>query len=64
MSKSEQVNKITTEMAEHFCDNLCKYPYICDQDNLDVICSNCMMGKFICDILNAVSKQEEPYGEN
>lgn len=52
-----EMDKITTELAEFFCDNLCKYPMIVhDQELLDNCCAECPMGKYICDILNAYSR--------
>lgn len=47
------MDKITTEMAEHLCDNLCKYPcQVSDQEKLEDICMECKMADFICKILN------------
>ena len=47
-----KMDKITTEFAEHICDNLCRYPHMADGKSLEIICSECKIGKFICDILN------------
>ena len=48
------MDKLTTEMMEHICDNLCMHPNRVGQtqDELDDICAECKMGKFVCDILN------------
>lgn len=47
------MEQITDEMAEWICDKVCKYPAtVSDQGELDAICGNCPMGKFVCDILN------------
>lgn len=48
------MDKLTTEMMEHICDNLCKHPIRegQTQDELEDICAECKMGKFVCDILN------------
>lgn len=52
--KNTDIDQITTEMMEHICDNICKHPGNAkDQDELDWICADCKMGKFVCDILNA-----------
>lgn len=60
--KSVKLDDLTTDMAEHICDNLCKYPEVyngnhaglpeCDGVPLEDICTECKMGKYICDILN------------
>ena len=55
--KNTDIDKITTEMMEHICDNLCKHPINAkDQDELDEICSSCQMGQFVCDILNTYNR--------
>ena len=51
--KNTDMDQITTEMMEYICDNQCKHPYNAeDQEELDDICAECEMAKFICDILN------------
>lgn len=54
------MDAITTEMMEHICDNICKHPCRTDidQEELEEICADCKMGKFVCDILNQYNKQE------
>lgn len=48
------LDKITTEMMEHICDNLCRFPKDCnDQEETDSLCAECKMGRFVCDILNS-----------
>jgi hypothetical protein len=47
---------IITEMAEHICDNLCRFPREMDQEELDEHCCECKMGQFICDIQNEYNK--------
>lgn len=54
MSEENKMDKITSEMMEHICDNLCKNPKqlgISEQE-LEEICLECKMGKYVCDILN------------
>ena len=47
-------------MMEHVCDNLCFIPKnIADQEELDCICAECKMGKFVCDILNCNSNMKD-----
>lgn len=47
------MDQLTTEMAEYFCDKLCVHPKVeTNQKNLDKICDDCKVRKFICDILN------------
>lgn len=49
----KDLNIITTEMMEHICDNLCWYlEEIKDPEELERICAECKMGKFVCDIIN------------
>lgn len=56
-TKETGMDKLTTGMAEHICDNLCKYPMECqDKESLEEICCDCRMGQFICDILNEYNK--------
>lgn len=58
------MDKLTTEMMEHICDNLCKHPSQAkDQDELDWICADCKMGKFVCDILNTYNRQMQQLTE-
>lgn len=51
-----KMDKITTEFAEHICDNLCRYPHMADGKSLEIICSEYKIGKFICDILNEYNR--------
>ena len=48
------MDKLTTEMMEHICDNICKHPNRVgiSQEELENICAECQMGRFVCDILN------------
>ena len=52
------MDKLTTEMMEHICDNICMHPIRVGQtqDELDDICAECRMGKFVCDILNTYNR--------
>ena len=54
MTKTEEtwMDGITTEMMEHICDNLCKYPDQLSEMELEDKCAECKMGRFVCDILN------------
>ena len=60
------MEKLTTEMMEHICDNICKYPCnIKDVEKLEDICAECKMGQFVCDILNAYNRlQQASYDVN
>lgn len=52
-----QMDKITTEMAEHICDSLCRYPItIRSEEMLYDVCCECHLGKYICDILNEYNR--------
>lgn len=50
------MEKITTEFAEYICNKLCKYPCVCDQEELDEYCAECKMVEFICNICNCYNK--------
>ena len=52
MSEQTKMDKIITEMAEHICDHLCRFPREMEQEELDEHCADCKMEQFICDILN------------
>lgn len=58
MPKTEEtwMDGITTEMMEHICDNLCKYPDQLSGEELEDKCAECKMGRFVCDILNQYNK--------
>lgn len=59
MPKTEEtwMDGITTEMMEHICDNLCKYPDQLSEEELEDKCTtDCKMGRFVCDILNQYNK--------
>lgn len=58
--KHTDIDKLTTEMMEHICDNLCKHPTKAkDQEELDEICSSCQMGQFVCDVLNTYNRLKD-----
>lgn len=46
------INQITTETAEHICDELCRHPGGMTEKELEEICCECKLGQYICDILN------------
>lgn len=58
MPKTEEtwMDGITTEMMEHICDNLCRYPDQLSGMELEDKCAECKMGRFVCDILNQYNK--------
>lgn len=58
MPKTEEtwMDGITTEMMEHICDSLCKYPDQLNRIELEDKCAECKMGRFVCDILNQYNK--------
>lgn len=48
----EKTKLVFTKIMEHTCDNLCKYPtQATEQEELDNICHECEIGKFICEVL-------------
>lgn len=61
MTKTEEtwMDGITTEMMEHICDNLCKYPDQLSEMELEDKCAECKMGRFVCDILNQYNKAND-----
>lgn len=36
---------VTDEIKARFCDEYCKYPYECGQEELDGICVNCLLNE-------------------
>lgn len=56
MSEQNQMDAITTELAEHICDKLCRFPREMEQEELDEHCDDCKMDQFICDILNEYNR--------
>lgn len=51
------MDTMTTNMMEHICDNLCKYPCsTASEEELEEICAGCKMGQFICGILNEYNR--------
>ena len=56
MMGETKMDKLTTEFAEHICDNLCQYPNILNEEELEDKCLECKMGAFICDILNEYNR--------
>lgn len=53
-----KIEEITTEMMEHVCDKLCKYPVeTMDQEELEDICCECEMGRFSSELLNFDKKE-------
>ena len=48
MPKTEEtwMDGITTEMMEHICDNLCRYPDQLSEMELEDKCAECKMGRF------------------
>lgn len=57
-NEESAMDRITTEMAEHICDNICKYPCMKFEGDecLEDICAECKMGQFICGILNEYNR--------
>jgi len=52
VSQENKMDTITTEMMEHICDHLCRFPREMSQEELDEHCCGCKMGQYVCDILN------------
>ena len=55
--EESEMDKITTELAEWTCDQICIYPQkIHDEEMLANICCECALGSYICQILNLYNK--------
>jgi hypothetical protein len=55
-----RMDRITTRMMEHICDNLCKYPDQLSEEELEDKCTtDCKIGKYVCAILNHHNKCKE-----
>lgn len=52
MSEQTKMDQITTEMTEHICDKLCRFPREMEQEELEEHCCECKMGEFMNSILN------------
>jgi hypothetical protein len=53
MAKQNEMEKVVTPMMEDICDQFCKYPYkVRNEGDLEEICAECQMGKYVCLILN------------
>lgn len=51
------------ETAEKFCDNYCKYPYLCkSQDELDEVCDHCEVIDTLVNFFNNFKKDENGQG--
>lgn len=50
----DRIEAITNEMAEYFCSSLCRNPHSdgLSQEELENICMECKMSRYICGILN------------
>lgn len=58
MNEQTKMDKLVTEMAEHICDKLCKYPGMKFEGDecIEDICCDCKMEQFVCDILNTYNE--------
>lgn len=50
------MDALTTEMMEHICDHLCRFPRDMEQEELDEHCCECRMGQYVRDILNEYNR--------
>lgn len=45
------MDKITTEIMEYICDNLCKYPCTCrSEEHLQEVCDECQVEEYLTNI--------------
>lgn len=52
-----EMQRITTELAEWTCDQICIYPQkIHNEEMLADICCECALGSYICQIINLYNK--------
>lgn len=57
----ENLDKITTDMAEYFCNELCRHPrYAMDEEELEESCAGCKMAEYVCRILNKYNQKDGP----
>jgi len=55
-----RMDEIVESMMEHVCDKICRFPWeITDQEQLEEICADCRMARFVCDILNTYNAPRE-----
>ena len=49
------LTKLTNELQEYICDNLCKYPWVCREEQLMKKCEECQIDEFVNDIQNVIN---------
>lgn len=55
--EATDMENIVDSMAEYICDNVCKHPVKCtSEEELDDICCECNLGRYVCDILNTYNQ--------
>ncbi|MFR3727679.1 hypothetical protein [Lacrimispora sp.] len=60
MADQNEMEKIVTPMMEHLCDHLCRFLWETERkEDLEDICAECKMDKYVCDILNTYNRQTE-----
>ena len=56
MAEQNEMLKIVTTMMEHVCDHLCRFLWEIERkEDLEDICAECKMQRYVCDILNTYS---------
>lgn len=64
MAKNK-IDELTTQLMEHFCDNLCTHPKTVDnKDWLEDICAECKCGEIAIALLNEGLRLEREEGSN
>ena len=53
MVDQNEMDIVIENMMSYVCDSICQYPAKAEnEEELSEICSNCQMGKHVCDITN------------
>lgn len=57
MTEETKMDHITTAMLEHICNHICWFSWeVSDQEEMDRICADCQMNRYLTDILNTYSQ--------
>lgn len=57
MTEETKMDHITTAMLEHICNHICRFSWEASaQEEMDRICADCQMNRYLTDILNTYSQ--------
>ena len=53
------MDELLEEMFAHVCDKLCKYPNAADEEELEDICCECEIGRYVNEIKEKAAVKDE-----